>query len=84
MKKTRQAAGILLRAWLAKHWGRVDEDVAIVMKDALLNAFAVEPRCVGELRRVQREIFHSASFFKFPDIYVSFDWFDCLFCLICP
>jgi hypothetical protein len=42
-EQTRQAAGILLRAWLAKHWGRVDEDVAIVMKDALLNAFAVEP-----------------------------------------
>jgi len=46
---TRQAAGILLRAWLVRHWSQVDEDVTIVMKNALLTAFANEP--IAPLRR---------------------------------
>lgn len=47
MKQTRHAAGILLRAWLVRHWAQVDEDVTIVMKNALLNAFANEPMYVS-------------------------------------
>lgn len=40
--QTRQAAGVVLRSRLVKHWTSVDEDVAHVMKDQLLGAFSQE------------------------------------------
>lgn len=52
--QTRQTAGVLLRSWLVKHWASVDEDVAINMKNALLQAFAVEPEIV--LRRAMSDL----------------------------
>lgn len=42
----RQTAGVLLRAWLVKHWAKVDEPTTQMMKEALLNAFATEHLCV--------------------------------------
>lgn len=64
--QTRQTAGVLLRSWLVKHWARVDEDVAIRMKDALLNAFATEPLYVFiKLSPLVFKLAHALSLINF-------------------